>query len=490
MERLIRLVAIFALLVPAVRAQAQSDPLVRLKSVIEERAAKAGRPIDLEHERCTFVIAVNKSANIENGLPGQRIRQCIRGLLDSFWVDGESFRIIPFQLSVDPSETKGFTFQASNRIELYNEVDKLCSTSGDPAGGSDVEQAEDAVQKSMEQLPGNAVGVVFSNQDRSQFPIKPVPGWEGLWIDRRLATGVGWGKYLIVKDTTEKGQASTWAYVMVRPDSKQTQSLPAGRTVAVKTQNRDYPPARKGEGGNRTPPGDIRITRAQRPERFKVYLEWTRPRQAPTDYAVILRRKESPTPLATFPAKQERYTVSLPEKAGSYAITVVAVDAQGKPEGKEAVPVTVLVKDDGAGPDMPLILLLGGAALGLGTWLIWPVSVRVNESDRKRLWPWNPSFSVVTRGAATKGPGDLELDYTIADLDHPTLAEIKRRTFGGVAVQVGKGRLATVDGGRSSSKLPLSKGHHLVTILKESGERLADIEVQVGDSVADGAGAG
>jgi len=201
-------------------------------------------------------------------------------------------------------------------------------------------------------------------------------------------------------------------------------------------------------------------------------------------YIVILRRNGDPTPLRTFQVREERYTVSLPGRVAIYTLTVVATDAEGKPEGREAAPVTVPVEGGGRSVDVPLILLLGTTALIVAIWLLWPVTVRVNESDAVTLWLWNPSFSVVTRGAAAKGPRDLELDYTIPDLDHPTLAEIKRRIFGGVEVDVGKGRLAIAEGGRSSSRLALGKGHHQVTISQEKDDRLIRFDVQVGQGQA------
>jgi hypothetical protein len=477
MERVIRwpVFGLILLLLAAHPAAAQTETFVRLREAIEASAGAAQPPVRIGRERCTLVIAVNKSANRRNGIPGQRIREGLRGLMNEFWVDGEQFRIIPFQLSVDPPQD--FTFQARERQQLYDRVDTLSSSAGDMRGGSDVEQAKLAVIEAMDRVPGAAVGLVFTNHDRSQEPISTPPGWIGLWLDHNPAAqleelsrraGVAWSKYQLARDGSGDEPAFTWVHVGIRGARGQSESLSQERSALVSRQNAENPPARA-----------IRIRTARRLSATRIELEWSAAAASATGFLVRVRQRGSAAVLREFPAGEERVVVDLPAARGWYEVRVAAADAQGQARGEESDPVSVEVKGPAPPSWLPAVLALLVLVPGAVIWLRWPLRVQVNGTLRD-LRPGG-SIGVVTPGASTKGPDDVELTHPLEG-HQGTVARLQRTLAGAVTVAaVGKDREVESEGGLVAGRATLKRGLQRVTIRdRESGSRLVDLDVEVG----------
>jgi hypothetical protein len=460
-------------------ARAQGGEIVSLAEAIRRCGRDQPAPIDVDAEASSYIVAVNMSANISNGVVGQRIRAALRQLMNEFLVDGEQIALMPFQLDVQPAEP--FDFTARERVAIHGPLDRVAARSGSPAGGSDVEQAQYEVLRALERSGAAGVGVVLTNHDKSQEPVRRPPGWQGLWIetgrDRELAAlsqslGVRWHKVAIAVDTP----STTWAHLVAVRGPGGT-PIEGGRAGAVRRQNQESPliPA-----PGMTP---IRLLGAQALPPNRVRMSWEAPDYPHDGYLVRIRERDQPAVLKEVPVKSTQGVITLPGK-GQFGLTVAAQGGPGGETGPESDPVIVAGEEPPSmGPWLVVLalLLLGGLLTML--YLRRPISITVADREKRTLRVSSP-VGLVALGSSERRPNDVEVSVHLPpDTATSRFAEVRRTVLGAVELRTEEVALIQLPSGRSAQRLPLQAGVQTVTLLSvKDNAPLSTLTIQVGDS--------
>lgn len=464
-------------------ARAQSDAAgsgkMDLPGLIRLTTREAGG--DADRESLSYLVAVNMSANQQNGFVGQQIRRELRGLMNRFLVDGESFTLLPFQLKVE--EGKSETFAARNRLTAYDWLDRLASRPGSPQGGSDVEVAKFVLMREMKSRPSPVVGLVFTNYDASQQPRAPADRWTdhpeniGRLQAAADALGVQWKKFALASEQHGNRIFTTYVHVGVRRGA--AHPLSGGtRGELIERQNAAFPAI---------PAPEMTAVKLLMPIKKVsangVHLRWEKPAYGHDGFDVLVREAETRKPVRIIQTRSLEERVTVPATKRRYAVSVAAVRGPERERGRESQ--EVIFRGDVPPPPVGQILfgflVLIGAVLG-GQALR---SVRVVLDGQVRvLTPSEPEFSIVGAGYSARGPRDIEVASTsVIPLDRP-LASIRRSPLGGVTMRCGDTFLLQGSGSRTKL-LPLASGVQMVQVVSgQDPTPVAALKIQVGNRKA------
>lgn len=465
--------------VSPVPAQELSPGTSSMAEVIRVAVSEAGG--DAERERCAYMLAVNMSANIGNGLAGQRTRREIRGLMNGFFLDGEAITVRPFQLEMETGKT--LTFSAARRKEIYNEVDFLAQRRGAASGGSDIELAKYEVLRWMEKEPGTAVGLLFTNHDDSQEGASGTRRWtddpaniaalQGL--EQRLR--VTWKKQFLAAERPG-GRLTAWVYLAARRGAAPAAASPGGRLAAVRRQN---------EQTEMVAPPEMTAVRLRKDAIRKsganrLHLAWLTPDYPHDGFDILIRPQGSRKVERSLPATGQSREVELPRTGLRYAVTVAAVRGEARERGAESEPVTLTSTPPPPAPVGGLIALAVLAAAGViaAVLILRPVEVQV-EGQKRVLRPGNPAFAVVPAGFSARRPQDVELPSLYTLPGDQAVASIRRELLGAVVV-ASAGRNTLQAGGKRVRETRLQPGLQSVQVLTGEGSSPLVLKIQLGSA--------
>lgn len=475
----------------------------------------------LSGEQHRYFIALNKSALVDNGLPGLRMLSEIRGLLNEFLVQGEDVHVHLFQLGLQ--DEISFSFKPEERQRRYGDIQGKYTFGVDQDGGSDLEEAEYTVLSALTRGSGPGFAVVMSNQ-----PTHQVSAHRGKvrqpWVDqtshraevaelaelkRRYPS-----RRTQFEDTgKDNRRVKTWVTIWYRGDTSGT-PIRIGREQQVRDQNassRRVPdPTQPGSNPSngpvspsspQTPPAVHLILdkckQGEAPDENTVHLEWEKVTAPHTSYQVLMRDMGTPPdadagsgvePPAATPGEPkaladittEQTDVTLPATGSIYQLTVVARNRETA--GPESQPLRATSKTEPANVLGPVLAGLGALLLAALLWLVLRTETVIVETEKRLLGLRNAGIAVGGAGFAGKKKGDVELPAVMNLLPDQPLAELQRDVLGKITLR-GAPSIKVKSGTRLAPTAELKSGTQNVILVstRENGREIP-LKIQVGSS--------